>query len=83
MITFNNLGQLGRLGNQLFQYASTKGIAAKNNQEFMVPRTELFDHFEMAGANIGRRNSPVFQENDFHFDEELFSKFQYDVDLFG
>lgn len=83
MITFNSLGQLGRLGNQLFQYASTKGIAAKNNQEFMVPKTELFNHFEMSGANIGRRNSPVFQENDFDFDEELFTKFQYDVDLFG
>lgn len=83
MITFNNLGQLGRLGNQLFQYASSKGIAFKNDQTLMIPRTELFDHFEMTGANIGRRNSPVFQEKQFHFDEELFTKFQYDIDLFG
>lgn len=83
MITFNNLGQLGRLGNQLFQYASLRGISSKNNQEFMIPKTELFDYFEMSGANIGRRNSPTFQEKDFHFDEELFTKFQYDVDLFG
>jgi len=83
MITFNNLGNHGRLGNQLFQDASTRGSAAKNNQSFMVPKTELFDCFEMVGANIGRRNSPVFQEKQFHFDEELFSKFQYDIDLFG
>jgi len=83
MITFNSLGNLGRLGNQLFQYASLRGIASKNNQEFMVPNAELFDYFEMVGAKLGRRNSPIFQENDFHFDEELFTKFQYDVDLFG
>jgi len=83
MITFNNLGQLGRLGNQLFQYASLKGIAASNNQEFMVPKSELFDYFKMSSAKIGRRNSPVFQEKNYHFDEELFTKFQYDIDLFG
>lgn len=32
MITFTSLGNLGRLGNQLFQIASTIGIALKNNQ---------------------------------------------------
>lgn len=83
MITFNSLGNLGRLGNQLFQYASLRGIAFKNNQRHMVPKTELFDHFEMVNANIGRQNAPVFQEKNFHFDEELLTKFQYDIDLFG
>ena len=31
MITFQNLGTHGRLGNQLFQYAALRGIAEKNN----------------------------------------------------
>ena len=37
MIGFNALGQLGRLGNQMFQYASLRGIAAKNGYNFMIP----------------------------------------------
>ncbi len=37
MIGFNALGQLGRLGNQMFQYASLRGIAAKNGHVWMMP----------------------------------------------
>lgn len=33
MITFLELGKYGRLGNQLFQVASTIGVAEKNNQD--------------------------------------------------
>jgi D-alanyl-D-alanine carboxypeptidase len=29
MVTFHKLGELGRLGNQLFQYAALKGLASK------------------------------------------------------
>ena len=42
MISFNRLGNLGHLGNQMFQYASTKGIATKNNTEFYIPETKYF-----------------------------------------
>jgi hypothetical protein len=28
MLAFNHLGRLGRLGNQMFQYASLRGIAS-------------------------------------------------------
>ena len=28
MIGFNNLGNMGRLGNQMFEYATLRGIAA-------------------------------------------------------
>ena len=28
MIGFNNLGTMGRFGNQMFQYATIKGIAS-------------------------------------------------------
>ncbi len=37
MITFHKLGQLGRLGNQLFQYAALKSLALKNNYEVKIP----------------------------------------------
>jgi hypothetical protein len=37
MIGFNNLGKLGRLGNQMFQYASLRGIAANNGYNWMIP----------------------------------------------
>lgn len=44
MITFNNLKEY-RIGNQLFQVASTIGIAVKNNQEWAFPQ---WDHpFDM------------------------------------
>ncbi len=37
MIGFNALGQLGRLGNQMFQYAALKGIARNRNYEYCFP----------------------------------------------
>lgn len=37
MITFSRLGSHGRLGNQMFQIASTIGIAVKNQTEFGFP----------------------------------------------
>ena len=37
MIGFNHLGTMGRFGNQLFQYAALKGIAANMNFEYTIP----------------------------------------------
>ena len=62
MIGFNHLGRLGRLGNQMFQYAALRGIAANAGVNFCLPvyndrlddgagnkvKTELFDCFEMS-----------------------------------
>ena len=56
MIGFNHIGRLGRRGNQMFQYAALRGIAAQNGYNFCFPfyakgvddglgnmnRTELF-----------------------------------------
>ena len=48
MIGFNALGQLGRLGNQMFQFASLKGIARNNGYQFCFPpssnKDEWTDH---------------------------------------
>ena len=37
MITFTQLGQLGRLGNQLFQYAALRGLALEKGYESKIP----------------------------------------------
>ena len=42
-IAFNYLGKMGQLGNQMFQYASTLGIARYNGVPFTVP-----NHDELA-----------------------------------
>lgn len=37
MFTFKKLGRYGRIGNQMFQIASTIGIAIKHNDTFAFP----------------------------------------------
>lgn len=46
MITFKNLGKYGQLGNQLFQIASTIGIAHLNKQDFIFPKWKYSKYFE-------------------------------------
>lgn len=57
MLSFNNMGYWGRLGNQMFQYASLKGIASKHGYEFCIPNSDfanswtdhqLFEVFELS-----------------------------------
>ena len=36
MIGYNRLGDNGRFGNQLFQYAALRGVAAKHKYEWCV-----------------------------------------------
>jgi hypothetical protein len=99
MIGFNALGRMGRLANQMFQYASLKGIAKNIGVDICIPnhtqvvndgignmlRTELFDSFDLK-VNVGLLNnghSPTVQERFFHFDEELFSLCPDHVSLHG
>ena len=80
---------MGRLANQMFQYAALKGLAKNIGTDACIPyytqavddgignmlRTELFDSFNLR-VKVGLLNnghSPVVQERYFHFDEELFS----------
>ena len=37
MIGFNSLGRMGRFANQMFQYASLKGIARNVGAEICIP----------------------------------------------
>lgn len=46
MLTFNKLGRYGRLGNQMFQIASTIGIARKQGYNYGFPAWKNYDHKE-------------------------------------
>ena len=42
MIGFNALGYLGRLGNQMFQFAALKGIARNRGFNYCFPPSDLY-----------------------------------------
>ena len=99
MISFNNLGNLGRLANQMFQYASLKGIARNRGYEFSIPPREVFgkrdpmvqqsdlniyDAFGLDKKNkVGLFPNKVLQERTHTFDEELFTNCPDNIDLLG
>jgi hypothetical protein len=57
MVTFSQLGRYGRLGNQMFQIASTIGIAKANGYEYAFPEWVNHDAVERFGSkedvNVG------------------------------
>ena len=95
MIGYNRLGDNGRFGNQLFQYASLRGIAAKHKYDWKVPPPDtykaanygLFDCFKMSGAegHVGYvpQNFKTVDESTFAFDEEQFDSFPDNVNVDG
>jgi hypothetical protein len=93
MIGFNYLGQYGRLANQMFQYASLRGIAAFKNYEFCIPKTnygdkwkdnKLFDVFELSGLqHIGSTPDKFYEEKQFHYDENYVLNCPDNVSIHG
>ena len=87
-IAFNHLGKLGQLGNQMFQYAATKGVASKLDVPFMIPNHReifddgignrytilLFNAFKLTSASLlgTLRTENYVQENGFIFNKDLF-----------
>lgn len=88
MIGFNALGQLGRLGNQMFQFAALKGIARNRGFEYCFPPTkntnewtdhQLFNPFKLGSTsqlNVQFIDSdrPTVMEETFSFNEKLFDE---------
>jgi len=97
MIGLNYLGKMGQLGNQMFQYASLKGIAAKHNYETIIPnhtelivdalgnklRIELFDAFDLSGEVGFVPHDRNVQEPHYHFSQELLDNCPDNVSLVG
>ena len=96
MIGFNHLGNLGQLGNQMFQYASLKGIAGKHGYQYCIPknsvvtdalgnklRTELFDVFNL-NVNIQKIETDQYlQEPSFNYSENFVNSCPDNVSLWG
>jgi len=96
MISFNNLGNYGHLGNQMFQYAAIKSLAIKHNRNYMIPPKEVFGkhYYTKLRSSIndcfnidcdrGISNYPTVQESDFSFDRNLFENFpKEDTNILG
>ena len=91
-ISYNRLGSNGRLGNQMFQYAGLRGIAANRNFEWLIPRPDnygdsnygLFDCFEMSSVeeeNFGQLNGQNIATGQFHFSQEFFDNCPDNINL--
>ena len=88
MIGFNYLGKLGQLGNQMFQFAATLGVARYTGVTYTIPnhdevivdalgnklRIELFDCFDIKPENTGiLKTDYVVAEKGFEFDSSILS----------
>ena len=98
MISFNQLGNLGRLGNQMFQYAAIKGIAKNRGYDFIVSppnyfgmtdpnvrsaSDNIYSTFKLESAKQGTQAVRIVKESGFAFDQNLFDACDDNVDLYG
>ena len=79
MLSFSNLGSLGRLGNQIFQYSALKGIAKHNSTEYYFPQnTSLSECFNIPVKELKICSLPL-QETTYEFDDKIFNSFEGDL----
>jgi hypothetical protein len=73
MITFSGLGKQGRLGNQLFQIASTIGISDAILCGYYFPKWDYEKYFSCPTAftDSGPNYDTVIKENVFSYDQPL------------
>ena len=92
MLAFNGIGSLGRLGNQMFEYAALRGIAAKHGYEWCIPPSHrkgienysLHECFKLASETKEDVMEVQYaQEPHFHFSQELFDQCPDNVSLHG
>ena len=95
-ISFNTLGEFGRLGNQMFQYAFLLGLHSKYGYDIAIPPSnfknawrqhQLFEAFSLNSLkkeNIIRIDREHFvRERKFHFDENIFNQDLDNTDYLG
>ena len=95
MLAFNQIGNLGRLGNQMFEYASLRGIASHHGYDWSIPPfhikgienyslNECFKLESVTEKNVGTYdNFQYVGERFFHFDSLLFNECPDNVSLHG
>ena len=78
-VSFNGLGNEGRLGNQMFQYAFIRGMSKKHGYDFMIPHQSadrfdnygLFDCFKLEGCKTGEGSYPTLECRDTAFNQKF------------
>ena len=95
-LSFNDLGNAGRLGNQMFQYAALRGIAANRGLSWMIPpegsdRADnygLFEGFKLTNCKEENQGEQFTRKRiswrEFHFNEDIYNKIEdgsYDYNI--
>ena len=96
MISYNKIGHFGRLGNQMFQFASTVGVANKTGHDVAFPkenvdvpsvehfkdgvRREVYFDLPKYFPNVERTLAPLEQIQTYHVAQEPY--FHFCPDLF-
>ena len=98
MLGHNHLGKNGRFGNQMFQYAATRGIAAARGYDWCIPpgpktddefedeenQHKLFMAFKMSGAKeVKMFPAPYKEEGTFRYNQDLVDNCEDNVNLYG
>ena len=95
MLAFNQIGNLGRLGNQMFEYAALRGIASYHRYDWCIPPfhikgienyslNECFKLESVKEKNLNiLENVQYVGERFFHFDDVLFEQCPDNVSLHG
>lgn len=80
MITFSKLEKKGNLGNQLFQIASSVGIAISNNQDYCFPKWSFGKYFKNELPLKIEQDFELCEEKKFHFHDFQLGKGDYDLE---
>jgi hypothetical protein len=83
MISFNNIGHMGRLGNQMFQYAALKGISKHKGYWYSVPKENVLNECFQIPETLSNQNYQSINEKKFEFDQDFFDNCPDNVDIIG
>ena len=98
MLANDDLGNLGRLGNQMFQYTALRGLAAKHGYEYCLPPREvvatrdincvnsditMFECFKIPDAPKRVCNFQKIMESGFTLDKNLWNRCPDNISLYG
>lgn len=92
MLSFNYLGHLGQLGNQMFQYAAIRGISEYHGYDYMLPKKNhmnkisLYDCFDLPNLDKKIQDWSSFtarSPKNPNYDEDFLVNCPEETDLFA
>ena len=94
IVSFNGLGNEGRLGNQMFQYAFIRGVAANIKCDWLIPpkNSERFDNYGLfdcfnlkhcSDKNLKESNFPNYVYREMHYNDDIFNWDNGDINFSG